>query len=74
MEEVQIWVHDSSGSYKRIDEILNRLKAFMSDLRPTRAYGSDGIVLEWLGKSGDLFDDEWNTLTRHHDYQLVTSQ
>lgn len=73
IDRVQIWVHDKSRDYGRINAALEQLK----NLLPTVNHrpGEDGIVLsamEWDGESQDLFDSGMGTVTRYADFTAVS--
>lgn len=63
----QVWAHDTPGSYVRVDQILDRVKAVLEG----QGNSGDFFKAEWLDDSEDLFDDGNNTVTRFSRYQLV---
>lgn len=64
---LQVWAHDSPGSYVRIDQMLKEMKAALEAMTNT-----DGLfAAEWLDDSEDLVDDASVTFTRYSRYQLI---
>lgn len=69
---LDVWAHDDTGDYGRIDAILDRCRAILLPL--THLAGADGYTLtavNYLGKSGDLYDDGFQTATRYATYRLA---
>lgn len=72
-DRVQIWVHDKTRDYGRIDAILGYLRTLIPGTvhRP----GDDGQTLstaEWRGESQDLFDDGYGTCVRYADFTVAS--
>lgn len=66
---LQVWAHDTSGDYQRIDDLLEQVKKALTGLPPRPDWLMD---VHWLEDSGDLRDDELRTITRYSRFQLVT--
>lgn len=65
--ECVVWAHDDPGSYLRIDEVLVAVRwALVASVDEPGA-----IASEWQGTSGDLADDQLDTITRNTSYRLT---
>lgn len=68
--QLQVWVHDDSGSYLQIDDLLEEIKrAFM-----THPNEGDFLQARWLDDSEDLFDEGTNTISRYTRLDLVQAR
>lgn len=61
-----VWAHDAPGSYTRIDRLLADVRGQLS---------SFGLLVNtwsplWQGDSGDLADDDWDTIARNSSYLM----
>jgi hypothetical protein len=63
-QDAAVWVHDEPGSYKRIDTILEAVRAALVGQVPT------AIAATWQGDSGELSDPEQGTIVRNSTYRL----
>jgi hypothetical protein len=54
---VQIWVYDAPGSYKKIEQILDAVRA--------RFRVVDALRSRWLGDSEELADDEQKAILKY---------
>lgn len=71
-ERLSIWVHDTPGDYGRILSILDLIKAALADA--VHVAGADGYTLtvaDWAGRSADLYDDGYKTITKYDSYDIV---
>lgn len=70
-----IWVHqpwDRGRDYRPIDKILNRIDALLLPLE--QQSGTDGIRLACInkqGRSANLTDEGWKTITRNATYRVL---
>jgi len=64
-QEAAIWVHDEPGSYKRIDAILDAVRAALVGQVPT------AVACSWQGDSGELADPDQGTIVRNSTYRLL---
>lgn len=70
-----LWVHtplDQTRDYRLIDRILNRIDAIL--LPVEHKTGSDGMRVTCIakqGRSGNLIDDGWKTITRNATYGVL---
>jgi hypothetical protein len=67
---VQVWVHDEPGSYVQIEEILDTIR----DQLPSQVAEAGAHCCEWNGRSGDLADDNYKTITKYGLLTLVGSE
>jgi hypothetical protein len=70
-----VWAHDQSGSYARINLILERVREILSE--SFHIVGADGRILtqaDWRGDSADLWDDGFRTITRNSAYDIVSRE
>jgi len=68
-QDATIWVHDSPGSYARIDDIISDLKSgIIGQISDAGAIGAT-----WQGNSGDLVDDARGTIVKNVGLRLVGS-
>jgi len=65
--ECAVWAHDDPGSYLRIDEVLAAVRVALD--APVSEAGA--VAVEWQGMSGDLSDDQLDTITRNASYRLT---
>lgn len=73
VKNVQVWVHEKSQDYSRIDKALEDIRTAM--LAAYHREGADGNILtsaRWTGFSGDLVDDMQGTVCRHVDFAVAT--
>lgn len=72
LELVTLWVHDVPGTYDRIRAALTQIEDALAG-----AYhipGSDGWTLtmaDWRGRSPDLYDDGYKTVTKNTAFTIV---
>lgn len=72
---MMVWVHtpkDKSRDYRPLDQILNRIDAIL--LPVEQEIGSDGMRVTCIakqGRSGNLIDDGWKTITRNATYGVL---
>lgn len=70
-----IWVHsplDSGRDYRQIDKILNRIDTLLLPIEQQK--GTDDIRVTCVtrqGRSGNLIDDGWKTITRNATYGVL---
>lgn len=70
-----LWVHsplDQGRDYRIIDRILNRVDTLLLAMEQRK--GSDNIRLTCVtkqGRSGNLIDDGWKTITRNATYAVL---
>ena len=75
-EPVSVWVHwpaEVTNDYGKIIAVLNQIDSVVRDLRDVP--GSDGDTLSFVqigGRSPDLFDDGFNTITKYADYEVYS--
>lgn len=70
-----IWVHDTPGSYKRIDDVIRRVREVLEPV--VAMQDPDGGWLnqiEWRGNSEDLSDDVQGTVVRNATFLVVGSR
>lgn len=63
----EVWVYDDSGSYDRIDTILDEVKALLPG--PVASLGA--TACEWISNGGEIADDEIKALCKVGSYQLI---
>lgn len=72
MVGAEIWVHDSYGSYDRINTILTRIRrGLFADAPVYGAGGSFLACIDWESESPDLNDDGYGTICRMISVNLV---
>ena len=70
-----LWVHqplDRGRDFRPIDQILNRIDQLL--LPVEQESGSDGMRVTCIakqGRSGNLVDDAWKTITRNATYGVL---
>lgn len=70
-----LWVHapmDRTRDYTQIEKILNRIENIFVNLE--QQIGTDGIRVTCItkqGRSGNLIDDAWKTITRNATYGVL---
>lgn len=73
-EPVTVWVHwpiELTNDYEKIIKILDQIDKVADGIRDVSAH--DDYVLGFVeigGRSGDLVDDGFGTITKNADYQL----
>lgn len=73
--DLQIWVHaprERSRNYRPIDAILNRIDAIYRGVE--HEIGTDGVRVSCVrkaGRSGNLHDEAWDTITRNSTYGVL---
>jgi len=71
-QSFSVWVHDKGKDYSRIDLILKRIDAILTDA--VHVEGSDGSKISTFddqGASDDLIDDGYGTITRNTTWQAL---
>lgn len=70
LERIQTWVHDTGGSYVRIDRVLRIIQNRFEEA------GSSGdfIAADWEGDSNDLRDDAMRTNTRYAMFRIAATR
>jgi len=71
-QSVQVWVHDVTGDYFRIDEILDRVKVVLEHLPEGNPAGFLGI--RHLQYSPDLWDDLTKHIVRYGRFAATMTQ
>lgn len=72
---VLIWVHtplDRSRNYRPIDQILNRIDQIFNEVE--QVTGTDGVrmtAVRKMGRSANLMDEGWKTITRFATYSVL---
>jgi hypothetical protein len=72
---MQVWVHvlwDESREYRPLDRILNRVDDILLPME--QAIGTDGVrvtVIRPAGRSRNLTDPAWKTITRNATYGVL---
>lgn len=70
-----LWVHtpkDKTRDYRTIDQILNRIDILLLGIE--QRTGTDGMRVTCIakqGRSGNLIDDGWKTITRNATYGVL---
>jgi hypothetical protein len=64
LQQFTLRAHERSESYARIDALLDRAKVILTSV--VHQYGITQI--DWRGRSPDLVDDGYRTLTRYDTY------
>jgi len=64
---LSIWVHDTPGSYERIDNVLGFIRNSL--VGQVASPGATGCF--WQGDSSDLADDNYGTIVRNSSFRLV---
>lgn len=59
LQACEVWIHDTPGSYERIDSSLDALRTIATD------------HVRWEGDSQDLSDQSWQTITKNSTFTLV---
>jgi hypothetical protein len=71
-QTVQVWVHDKTGDYFRIDEILGRVKIILEHIEEGDPAGFLGI--RQTGLSPDLWDNLTKHIVRYGRYAATMSE
>lgn len=72
MCNIELWVHDTPGSYGRIDATLNLLERTFDAVSHASADPGENIAeATWLSRSVDLNDDGFKTICKMTSYQLI---
>lgn len=71
-QTVQVWVHDRTGDYFRIDEVLDRVKMVLEHVPEGEPEGFLGI--RHLQYSPDLWDDLTKHIVRYGRFSATMSQ
>lgn len=71
-QTVQVWVHDRTGDYFRIDEILDRVKKILEHVEEGDPDGFLGI--RHLQYSPDLWDDLTKHIVRYGRFTATISE
>lgn len=72
---MMLWVHcpkDRSRDFRPIDKILNRIDDLLLSIE--QEAGTDGMRVTCIakqGRSGNLIDDGWKTITRNATYGVL---
>lgn len=69
---VRVWVHDKTGDYFQIDEILDRVKIILEHIEEGDPAGFLGI--RHVGSSSDLWDNLTKHIVRYSRYSATLSQ
>lgn len=73
-EQLTIWIHwpaELTSDYSKLINIFDEIDSVAKNLRDVP--GSDGYTLSFVtigGRSGDLFDEGFNTITKNASYEL----
>lgn len=76
--QVNVWVHfpaELTTDFDKVNRVLDRIDAVARELRD--APGEDNYTLSFVkvgGRSGDLVDDGFNTITRNGSYDIYQVQ
>lgn len=73
-QRFQVWVHDNVGSYVRIENLLEMVRAALEPTMPHTVGSTRVTSVEWEGGSDDLFDDTFGTGTRFAQFRLTGRQ
>ncbi len=71
-----VWVHypkELTNDFDKVTKVLDRIDTVVTGLRDV--VGSDGATLSFVevgGRSADLVDDGFNTITRNGSYQVFS--
>lgn len=70
---LEVWIHDDPGSYKRIDDIIRRVRANLDGVEQASDSGGSTQLIQarWEGDSVDLFDDGYRTNTKSSGFTLT---
>ena len=72
-ERMSIRVHDEPGSYDRIRQSLDEIRDAVTSA--VHVDGGDGETItqcDWEGRSADLYDDGFGTITKYDTYTVVS--
>ncbi len=70
-----VWVHspmDRGRDYRQIDKVLNRIEEIFLSMEQQK--GTDNVrvtCIDKQGRSGNLIDDGWKTITRNATYRVL---
>ena len=67
---LRVWVHDTPGSYKQIEEVLRLLRANLERLSDKQ---SKILCIEWQSDGEDLSDPTYNTVFKVATFRIVTT-
>lgn len=69
---LDIWVYDKDRDYTEIERMLDRIRAILT--AAVHVTGGDYILTQadWLGRSRDMFDSDWNACMQYDSYRYVT--
>lgn len=69
---VEIWIHDSLGSYQLIDRALARVRAILDGKEHVQdGDGNELMIAEYDQTSDDLYDPGFRTITKNSNFILV---
>jgi hypothetical protein len=68
-----VWIHDNPGDYRKIDDILARLRVLLEGISAYKTTRGWIAEIRWLTDSGDLSDDTTRTIARTSTYAIVAS-
>jgi len=74
--DVTVWVHfpsELTNDFDEVTKVLNRMDVVLADLRDVS--GNDGYTLSFVkvgGRSPDLLDEGFNTITRNANYAVYS--
>lgn len=62
-----VWIHDQPGTYKRIDEALERVRHVLQGLD----HHDNFLECRWIEDSIDFRDDDQGTIVRYARFQII---
>lgn len=72
---LNLWVHDTPGTYANIDAVLLRARTVLEGLVATQDPDGGWInQIEWQGESEDLADDAQGTVVRFATFRVIGSR
>lgn len=68
---VDVYVHDERGSYLLVDSALDNVERVCQEMVHVKTARAEILQVEYSGRSGDLEDDGFRTMTRYSSFQII---
>lgn len=69
---LEVWVHDTPGSYTRIDEVLNAVEDVLDAVIYASAAPTESIsAADFVSKSPDLDDTGFRTICKMSSFNII---
>ena len=70
---VTIWVYDTNKDYRRIEQMLRRIRQLFEGTEATQTDTGWITAIRWTGDGADLFDDVYRASVRNSAFQMIDS-